>query len=101
MKNILIILIFLCFHSLSSQVIDPLATEDIINQNKWVDSIYQNLSLEDGSGDFSTDPQDSASCSGCVPRTHDQNPQRGAPAWTGAAHDGGWAQGGDPYAQAI
>lgn len=48
MRNI--ILIFLCFHSLSSQVVDPLATDDIINQNKWVDSIYKNLSLDEKIG---------------------------------------------------
>ena len=50
MRNIILILIFLCFHSLSSQVIDPLATDDMINQNKWVDSIYKNLSLDEKIG---------------------------------------------------
>ena len=42
--------ILLYFHNLSSQTIDPLLSEDFLDQKKWVDSIYNGLSLDEKIG---------------------------------------------------
>ena len=51
MKRVFVIFSVLCyFNTLNSQTIDPLISEDFINQNKWVDSIYSSLSLDEKIG---------------------------------------------------
>ena len=51
MKKVFVIFSVLCyFNTLNSQTIDPLISEDFINQNKWVDSIYSSLSLDEKIG---------------------------------------------------
>ena len=51
MKRVFVIFSVLCyFNTLNSQTIDPLISEDLINQNKWVDSIYSSLSLDEKIG---------------------------------------------------
>ena len=42
--------ILLYFHNLSSQTINPLLSEDFLDQKKWVDSIYNGLSLDEKIG---------------------------------------------------
>ena len=42
--------ILLYFHNISSQTIDPLLSEDFLDQKKWVDSIYNGLSLDEKIG---------------------------------------------------
>ncbi len=42
--------ILLYFHNLSSQTINPLISEDFLDQKKWVDSIYNGLSLDEKIG---------------------------------------------------
>src|SRR5690554_1573881 len=65
MKKISVVcLLMLCFSSLFSQERNPLILkDDFENQKKWVDSIYENMSLQEKVGQlfmadiFSSDPQ--------------------------------------------
>ena len=49
-RLLLLLLIFLSFSYTKSQSIDPLISEDFINQKIWVDSIYRELSLDEKIG---------------------------------------------------
>ncbi len=51
MKKILIVfIILLYFQNQQAQSVDPLASEDLESQNKWVDSIYNKLSIDEKIG---------------------------------------------------
>ena len=51
MKKVLIVfIILLYFQNQQAQSVDPLASEDLESQNKWVDSIYNKLSIDEKIG---------------------------------------------------
>ena len=51
MKKVLIVfIILLYFQNQQSQSFDPLASKDLESQNKWVDSIYNKLSIDEKIG---------------------------------------------------
>ena len=51
MKKILIVfIILLYFQNQQAQSVDPLASKDLESQNKWVDSIYNKLSIDEKIG---------------------------------------------------
>ena len=48
MKKVLLVFIILFyFQNQQAQSVDPLASKDLESQNKWVDSIYNKLSIDD------------------------------------------------------
>ena len=50
MNRLLIFILFLVISKLESQTLDPLISEDFLDQSKWVDSIYKDLSLDEKIG---------------------------------------------------
>ena len=51
MKKVLIVfIILLYFQNQQAQSVDPLASKDLESQNKWVDSIYNKLSIDEKIG---------------------------------------------------
>ena len=50
MNRLLIFAFCLAFFRLESQTLDPLISDDFIDQSKWVDSIYNKLSLDEKIG---------------------------------------------------
>ena len=46
----ILFVLLLSVQKLSSQTVDPLISEDFLNQEKWVDSIYNKLSLDEKIG---------------------------------------------------
>tara|TARA_A100001011_G_scaffold172862_1_gene181642 strand:- start:165 stop:371 length:207 start_codon:yes stop_codon:yes gene_type:complete len=50
MNRLLIFILCLVFFKLESQTLDPLISEDFLDQSKWVDSIYKDLSLDEKIG---------------------------------------------------
>ena len=50
MNRLLVFIICLVFFKLESQTLDPLMSKDFLDQNIWVDSIYNNLSIDEKIG---------------------------------------------------
>ena len=50
MKNKLFLAIFICLNAIQSQSLDPLITADAKAQEKWVDSIVNNMTIEEKIG---------------------------------------------------
>ena len=46
----ILFILILSTQKLNSQTVDPLISEDFLNQEKWVDSIYNNLTLDEKIG---------------------------------------------------
>ena len=46
----ILFILILSTQKLNSQTVDPLISEDFLNQQKWVDSIYNNLTLDEKIG---------------------------------------------------
>ena len=46
----ILFILILSTQKLNSQTVDPLISEDLLNQEKWVDSIYNNLTLDEKIG---------------------------------------------------
>ena len=46
----ILFVLLLSVQKLNSQTVDPLISEDFLNQEKWVDSIYNKLSLDEKIG---------------------------------------------------
>ena len=46
----ILFVLLLSVQKLNSQTVDPLISEDFLNQEKWVDSIYNNLTLDEKIG---------------------------------------------------
>ena len=43
----ILFILILSTQKLNSQTVDPLISEDFLDQEKWVDSIYNNLTLDE------------------------------------------------------
>ena len=50
MNRLLVFIICLVFFKLESQTLDPLISKDFLDQSIWVDSIYNNLSIDEKIG---------------------------------------------------
>ena len=50
MNRLLIFILCLVVSKLESQTLDPLISEDFLDQSKWVDSIYKDLSIDEKIG---------------------------------------------------
>ncbi len=49
-RRFILFVLILSVQKLNSQTVDPLISEDFLNQEKWVDSIYNKLSLDEKIG---------------------------------------------------
>ena len=50
MNRLLVFIVCLVFFKVESQTLDPLISKDFLDQSRWVDSIYNNLSLDEKIG---------------------------------------------------
>ena len=50
MNRLFIFILCLVVSKLESQTLDPLISEDFLDQSKWVDSIYKDQSLDEKIG---------------------------------------------------